>query len=131
MDGSAFDAIVRRTQAHDSRRGVLRAGLQTVAALSLGLLGLSAAEKAAAKQKGHKNKKKRKKNKRKTCSFVGLQQYCPSSERCCTSKTGAICADNGCRSDGLPSCCLPTGAACSEDCDCCGEFSECFEGVCF
>jgi hypothetical protein len=44
MDGSQFDALLRRATQDSSRRGVLRSAVGVLAAATLGLVGLSASE---------------------------------------------------------------------------------------
>jgi hypothetical protein len=97
MDSGRFDRLLQHVIAVASRRGLLRAGVATLAATAGVALGLRAGFDVAAK------KKKKKKRKRKaclspkvTCPPGSLSQCCEDFvPTCCPQGSSAICCPAG------------------------------------
>jgi hypothetical protein len=105
MSGSRLTAWTRR------RLGIV-AGSAVMATLDHAGFPATTAKK---KHNG-KNKKKRKR-----CAKLG--------NSCNTGKKGACCGDAACESfNGVSTCCIGAGKACSSSAECCNKI--CFEGAC-
>jgi len=118
MSHQEIDALARRVGTEATRRGAVRlltGGLGTVVAAH-------AAESVAAK------KKRKKKSVR--CNALPAQAACDDSAECCPGSTNRICGHNYCGETLDPVCCGGVGAACTQDCDCCGELYCSGSGKC-
>lgn len=135
MDNQRFDALLRRLTMLFSRREGVRVLL---AGLGAGVVAATAND-AAAHCKGdgqlcrhggeccsracrnwkHLKKKNGERTRQKIgrCGCSTFQQQCHVTSDCCDFLLA--CGDTGC--EDHPVCCKPAGAACEDDCDCCGD----------
>src|SRR4051812_16216432 len=126
METRTFDTLTSRVARTSTRRGALR--FLAAAALGGASLGLMRQDDAAAKRK-----RKKSKGSGGTGGTVpsapaqGLRQICaPSTDTCGAGlHCGAPTTRHTCSStveDVTTWCCVPEGAVCAGECDCCGNF---------
>jgi hypothetical protein len=66
-----------------------------------------------------------------TCNPLPAAALCNTSDECCPSVTGRICAQNGCAVPDRPRCCAGVGQFCSgNSCECCGFDLDCRDRKC-
>jgi len=124
MDGEQFDALVRRALGDGSRRGLVRAGLGSLVASGLAVLGLRAAHDAEAQKK----KKRR----------LQVEACIPTGKRCPSKKLRGHPRRRKARSLSCRHCCQKhvttvagvTTCACQPDSLPCKISSECCGGIC-
>jgi hypothetical protein len=65
-----------------------------------------------------------------TCNPLPAAALCSTTDECCPSVTGRICAQNGCAIPDRPRCCAGVGQFCNGSCECCGFDLDCVNRKC-
>jgi hypothetical protein len=121
MEKTRFDEITSTLAATSTRRGALR--FLATAAFGLGSIAVLGSEESSARRRGGK---KRGKSGRGKGAKKSLREICSPRQDTCSGglECGAPTTRHTCSStvEGVDSwCCVPAGAVCSGECDCCGD----------